>query len=73
MIWSNTAFGIYMGDAMAQQPEAARDRDVMHADRDVIHADTQCAPATDERARLRPTVESPARNGRSMDRHPARG
>ncbi|HEY4227672.1 MAG TPA: hypothetical protein VGM49_04985, partial [Candidatus Limnocylindrales bacterium] len=38
MIWSNTAFGIYMGDALAQEPEAGRDLDVMHADTMVAEA-----------------------------------
>jgi hypothetical protein len=42
VIWSNTAFNIYMGDAMAQEPEASRDRDVVLAeaprDRDVMLA-----------------------------------
>ncbi|HYK95497.1 MAG TPA: hypothetical protein VE011_06515 [Candidatus Dormibacteraeota bacterium] len=32
MIWSNTAFNIFMGDALAQEPEASRDPEVMHAD-----------------------------------------
>jgi hypothetical protein len=32
VIWSNTAFNIYMGDALAQEPEASRDRDVMLAE-----------------------------------------
>ena len=72
MIWSNTAFGIYMGDAMAQEPEATRGRDIMHAEQ-VQVADAQCVQAADERTRPGSAFESPATNGRSMDRHPARG
>jgi len=42
VIWSNTAFNIYMGDALAQEPEAGRDLDV-------LRTDTMLAEATRKR------------------------
>lgn len=49
MIWSNTAFNIYMGEALAQEPEASRDPEIMHPEAPVAR-DVMLANAARDRA-----------------------
>ena len=75
-MWTNTAFNIYMGqhDALADAAfEPARRREVQLGDL----ADTQHARATECLERMdtqrNHSTGSASLNGRSMERHPARG
>lgn len=80
MIWSNAAFNMYMGDAMAQEPEGARDRDVMFAgdtqveasrSRDVMHANATRERLIEAAAACEAAVE--ARRSRGLVARGARG
>jgi hypothetical protein len=75
VIWSNTAFNIWMGDAMAQAPEGARARDVMvteaSVDRDVMLANAARDRAIEEAAACEAAIE--ARRSGSLVARGARG
>jgi hypothetical protein len=75
MIWSNTAFNIYMGDALAQEPEASGDRDVMLAevsrDRDLMLANAARDRAIEDAAACDAAIE--ARRSGSLVTRGARG
>ncbi len=75
MIWSNTAFNIYMGDALAQEPDAAPDRDVMLAeashDRDVMLANAARDRAIADAVACEEAIE--ARRSGSLVARGARG
>jgi hypothetical protein len=71
VIWSNTAFNIYMGDALAQEPEASGDRDVMlteaSRDRDVMIANAARDRAIEDAAACDAAIEA-RRNGALVTR-----
>jgi hypothetical protein len=75
VIWSNTAFNIWMGDALAQTPEGARSRDVMitetSVDRDVLLANAARDRAIEEAAACEAAIE--ARRSGSLVARGARG
>jgi hypothetical protein len=75
VIWSNAAFKIYMGDALAQEPEAFGDRDVMLAeaslDRDVMIANAARDSAIEDAAACEEAIA--ARRGRAQVTDSARG
>jgi len=80
VIWTNTAFNIYMGDALAQEPEAGRDPDVLHADtmlaeaardRDVMFANARRDRAIADAAACEAAIE--ARRSGSLVARGARG
>jgi hypothetical protein len=80
VIWSNTAFNIYMGDALAQEPEASSDPEVMHADvlhaeatldRDVMLAAAAHSSALEDAAACEAAIE--ARRGGALVTRGARG
>lgn len=75
MIWTHTAFNIYMGDALAQEPEGAGDRDVMLAeasrDRDVMVANAARDRAIADAAACEEAIE--ARRSGALVTRGARG
>ena len=67
MMWTDKAFGIFMGDVMAQEPEVSRDRDAMYAnaERDRSLEDAAACEAAIEARRAGSFAGSPAMAGRT--------
>ena len=75
MMWTDKAFGIYMGDVMAHEPDASHDRDVMFAAalRDRSFEDAAACEAAIEARRTGSFAGSPAVAHRTQVARATRG
>lgn len=75
MMWTDKAFGIFMGDVMAHEPEVSRDRDIMFAnvERERSLEDAAACEAAIQARRAGSFAGSPAVAGRTRMVRSAQG